>query len=860
MSCGGHCFEIPRPELPTTSSGSDQQIFRAFSNHPIEQYTYSGLQPWQTRVLRLHPLQASAVGSFGECQLYADLLVATVSDNEGIVIEESGKVVEYIALSYSWGRPELSETLICNGKARPISSNNTAALIALRNPAESIYIWIDAVCIDQTNPQEKSAQVARMLNIYKKARSVVAWLGEPDSDSLLAFACIDRLSTLEEGLNITTHASSCLVRLEAIYHAFQSLHDRPLLRRTWIRQEIYGARRLVFHCGLQQVSWDNYIRAADLTKSFKPFLMDAESAADPKEALRGRLLNEAQLNATVPFDGQKLPRKLSDVLLQSQDFEVSDLKDTLYAILGMCNVTAFTEATAKQIQYPRDAVHVDYEKSVVEVYQDAACCVLLRKGELTNLADLWHFHKKSTLHGEGLPQWAVDWREGVLDGEYRTALRVALQSPESGSSALWTPLGAVPEHGRLSSGHHHVPNEASAMTRVWHWPEPIQSDPAVLCFRVRVLNYVAHLTDFTCDPMKSPTNSQYLPFAAFVDLGLAGLTIHAKRMLRVPGDDDALVNLYHHEWKKFNPRNQLRRLAILGVGNDMQLCLVPRDTKKGDLVVAIAPGLLPMVISPKQADPTAGGLILQDDPYEKLTSHPQTRFVNKQITVKWCFISMISLLVIILGFNISLMVIDDGSLAATVVLACYGVWLFSSLAGYLMHGYLNLNNDNAVALGFAWVYFVFSVVTFPIALIRTTGIQHTTIAIYFGLTIATLPNDFIWRNYRDLDHGIERYLRRKEVFQHLDSVTERLGRDYTFIGPVLVRSGYRLWGLPKLLRFRGLRWCAFRVAVLVEYCTKRRPRFGLGQSDRFDRLFLEDHAAREVEPAWERPLQEFRLH
>jgi hypothetical protein len=858
MACGGHCFEVPRLEFPTTPSGSDQQILQRFSNQFLEQYTYSGLQPWQTRVLCLHPLHAFAVGSFEECQLYADLLVATVSDNEGIVIENSGKVVEYIALSYSWGRPELSETLICDGKARPISSNNAAALTALRSPTEPIYIWIDAVCIDQANTQKKSAQVARMLNIYKKAQSVVAWLGEPDSDSLLAFACTDRLSTLEQELNTTTHASSCLVRLKAIYHAFQSLYDRPLLRRTWIRQEIYGARRLVFQCGPQQVSWKNYIRAADLIRLCKPLLVNVELTADPQEALRSRLLTEAQLNATVPFDGQKLPRRLADVLLQSQDFEVSDLKDTLYAILGMCNVMAFTEATAKQIQYSRDAVRVDYEKSVVEVYQDAACCVLLRKGEPTNLADLWHFYKRSKLHGEGLPQWAVDWREGVLDGKYRTALMVALQSPESRSSTLWTPLGTVPEHGRLSSGHHQVNNEALAMTRVWHWPEPIQSDPTVLFFQVRVLNYVAHLTDFTCDPVKLLTNSHF--FDAFGSLGRAGRAIHAKKMFRRPGDDYALVYPSHHnDWEQFNPRIHLWRLAILGVGNDTQLCLVPRDTKKGDLVVGIAPGMLPMVISPKQADPTAGGLILQDDPYEKLASHPQTRYVNRQITVVWCMISTFSLLVFIPGFNISLAVINDGSLAANVVLACYGVWLFSSLAGYLMLGYLDLDSP---AVEFACVLFSFSVFTFPFALVHTTGIRHIFIAIYFGLTMATLPNDFIWLNYRDLDTRVHMYVRREEVFQHLDSVTERLGRDFTFNGPVLARSGGRLWGSPKLLRFCGIRWCAFRVAVLVEHCTKRRPRFGLSQSNRFDRFVLDEYDAIRLgtEPAWERPLQEFRLH
>ncbi len=58
-----------------------------------------------------------------------------------------------------------------------ISSNLAGALEGLRQEDEDINLWIDTVCINQYNEEERKAQVAIMYRIYKKATSVYAWLG-----------------------------------------------------------------------------------------------------------------------------------------------------------------------------------------------------------------------------------------------------------------------------------------------------------------------------------------------------------------------------------------------------------------------------------------------------------------------------------------------------------------------------------------------------------------------------------------------------------------------------------------------------------------------------------------------------------
>ncbi|KAH9220635.1 heterokaryon incompatibility protein-domain-containing protein, partial [Leptodontidium sp. 2 PMI_412] len=43
-------------------------------------------------------------------------------------------------------------------------------------------VWIDAVCIDQSNSDEKGIQVALISEIYSRASQAIVWLGSDTSD------------------------------------------------------------------------------------------------------------------------------------------------------------------------------------------------------------------------------------------------------------------------------------------------------------------------------------------------------------------------------------------------------------------------------------------------------------------------------------------------------------------------------------------------------------------------------------------------------------------------------------------------------------------------------------------------------
>jgi hypothetical protein len=82
---------------------------------------------------------------------------------------------EYEALSYIWGSQANSFPITLNGRLVHVHSNLFSALpyLAHRGGVKPVRpIWIDAVCINQANEEEKMAQIRLMNKIYRRARTV----------------------------------------------------------------------------------------------------------------------------------------------------------------------------------------------------------------------------------------------------------------------------------------------------------------------------------------------------------------------------------------------------------------------------------------------------------------------------------------------------------------------------------------------------------------------------------------------------------------------------------------------------------------------------------------------------------------
>jgi Heterokaryon incompatibility protein (HET) len=95
---------------------------------------YRPLAPWQTRILRVHPSVETQLG------LLLELLTADLIAFPGIGIVAEKTMVEYEALSYSWGYPALKETVLCNSTPMSVSETALDALRHLRKAGAVRYL------------------------------------------------------------------------------------------------------------------------------------------------------------------------------------------------------------------------------------------------------------------------------------------------------------------------------------------------------------------------------------------------------------------------------------------------------------------------------------------------------------------------------------------------------------------------------------------------------------------------------------------------------------------------------------------------------------------------------------------------
>lgn len=99
---------------------------------------------------------------------------------------------KYAALSYVWGDPNQTKKIKVNGCAFYATRNLEAALRYLRDhiaagtfdQSTPRYLWIDAICINQSDNAEKSIQVQRMGDVYRSADMVISWMGSGMRDNI----------------------------------------------------------------------------------------------------------------------------------------------------------------------------------------------------------------------------------------------------------------------------------------------------------------------------------------------------------------------------------------------------------------------------------------------------------------------------------------------------------------------------------------------------------------------------------------------------------------------------------------------------------------------------------------------------
>lgn len=118
-------------------------------------------------------------------------------------LQRSGDVQTHLyeALSYVWGDPKERVLIIVDGLPLFITTNLHAALVQLRNHTFERALWVDAICIDQDNLNERADQVQLMVHIYASASTILVWLGEERDESGRIMRFIASLADPTKGQN-----------------------------------------------------------------------------------------------------------------------------------------------------------------------------------------------------------------------------------------------------------------------------------------------------------------------------------------------------------------------------------------------------------------------------------------------------------------------------------------------------------------------------------------------------------------------------------------------------------------------------------------------------------------------------------
>ncbi|KAI1271093.1 heterokaryon incompatibility protein-domain-containing protein [Xylaria sp. FL0933] len=173
----------------------------------------------------------------------------------------------YRCVSYTWGDPKDTTCIRVNGRGMRIWQNCKDVLRQFHwHSGADRYIWVDAICINQTDPHEKNIQVAMMGAIYQKAELVLACLGAHDEYSRALIKLMKQNSELFEqaskyysvlkperkrNRSLEWKVRKWHIRQDPdqFVRMFFEFLCRPYFKRAWTFPEMRLARRVEVICG-----------------------------------------------------------------------------------------------------------------------------------------------------------------------------------------------------------------------------------------------------------------------------------------------------------------------------------------------------------------------------------------------------------------------------------------------------------------------------------------------------------------------------------------------------------------------------------------------------------------------------------
>ncbi|RGP72524.1 heterokaryon incompatibility [Fusarium sporotrichioides] len=274
-------------------------------------------------------------------------------------LDEEESIIPYEALSYVWGSQSMPNEITVDGKTMSITTSLYDALHYLRQQDQDRLLWVDALCIDQSNTKERSHQVNHMGDIYQKADNVIIWLGYLSGDAALFKTAVDQFARQLPSEAFRrwpredprwrdtwrqVESSFGFPNNTRLINGLSTFMGNPWFMRVWVLQEVANAKRAIIESNLGKIH----------TKLFA--LLPHVIGSPVSDQCRAVLdIMPGPLKYTSWWNQD---RNICTLLCKFKGSEASDPRDKVYALMGMAS------------DMDSNAIEADYTKEEEMIVQD----------------------------------------------------------------------------------------------------------------------------------------------------------------------------------------------------------------------------------------------------------------------------------------------------------------------------------------------------------------------------------------------------------------------------------------------------------------------------------------------------------
>ncbi|KAI0487147.1 heterokaryon incompatibility protein-domain-containing protein [Xylaria cf. heliscus] len=374
---------------------------------------------------------------------------------------------QFIAVSYRWHSTDAvdeTKSVLVNGAAVPVSSGLFELLHHLQKEAEPVVVFIDALCINHAdeNEKEKSVHVSQMPQIFAVAEKTLIWLGGTADRSDEAMKVLRRLT--EEQLTLSAYVANWTPQLglqlvqkilpsrfiksgaamapgsheplelqqelESLRAPLKALMEREYWTHLWSLVELSLSTKGVVVCGGYGLALDHFsaaTRALDHIINHLTYSKWLAAATNPTAASGSNtvLSSEEVSNLSQSPALQILARR--DDYRKDRDSWLKSPDNPLFTLLSRFYAVPVENRPPLRVENPRDRVYalaclatdmsqlgiiVDYGKDVDQVYAETSAAFLQKHPGALQLA------RGTVAAGDGLTSWAIDWENVRLPPSY----------------------------------------------------------------------------------------------------------------------------------------------------------------------------------------------------------------------------------------------------------------------------------------------------------------------------------------------------------------------------------------------------------------------------------------------------------